>query len=218
MTYKLSPSSLSLFNDCQRCFYLNQNKKIKRPQGIFPSLPSGMDIVIKEYFDQCREEGRRPDELTALPKDVTLYQDMKQLKVWRNNFKGIRWNDDGGNTLFGAIDDLLQQDEKLIVLDHKTKGFKPKEGEEDKTIEYYQQQLDMYALLFQKNGFSVAETGHILLWYPEGVKGSGLVQFATKLYDISLSPTNAQAVFEKALGVLQGAEPEAAKKCEYCKR
>ena len=216
MTYKLSPSSLSLFNDCQRCFYRSQNYKIGRPSGIFPSLPSGMDKVIKEYFDECRKEGRRPEELAALPQEVGLYQDLKQLTTWRNNFKGIRWNDAKGNTLFGAIDDLLQRDETLIVLDHKTKGFKPKEP--DKTIDYYQQQLDLYALLFQKNGFNVAENGHILLWYPERVNGSGIVQFATKLYDVALSPANAQAVFEKALEVLQRAEPEAAEKCEYCRR
>lgn len=175
-----------------------------------------MDKVIKKYFDECRKEGRRPEELATLPVDVTLYQDLKRLNTWRDNFKGIRWSDAGGNTLFGAIDDLLQQDETLIVLDHKTKGFKPKEP--DKTIDYYQQQLDLYALLFQKNGFTVADTGHILLWYPEKVNGSGIVQFATKLYDVALSPANAQAVFERALEVLHGAEPEAAEKCEYCQR
>ncbi len=216
MKYKLSPSSLSLFNDCQRCFYLSQNKQIERPRGIFPSLPSGMDKVIKEYFDECRRERRRPEELAALPADVNLYQDLKQLSTWRNNYKGIRWNDAAGNTLSGAIDDLLQQEDTLIILDHKTKGFKPKEP--DKTVDYYQQQLDMYALLFEKNGFTVADTGHILLWYPEKVNGSGLVQFATKLYDLALSPANAQAVFEKALEILHGAEPEAAEKCEYCRR
>ncbi len=216
MTYKLSPSSLSLFADCPRCFYLDKNQHSGRPRGIFPSLPSGMDKVIKEYFDQCRKEGRRPDELADLPADINLYQDLKQLATWRNNFKGIRWDDTEGNTLFGAIDDLLQRDETLIVLDHKTKGFKPKEP--DKTIDYYQQQLEMYALLFEKNGFTVADTGHILLWYPETVRGSGVVQFATKLYDVSLSPSHAQELFETALGVLQGAEPKRSEKCEYCKR
>src|SRR3989344_3910500 len=158
MNYKLSPSSLSLFNDCQRCFYLSQNKNIRRPRGIFPSLPSGMDKVIKEYFDRCREEGKRPEELAGLPENVRLYSEMKNLAVWRNNRRGIRWDDTTGDTLFGAIDDLLQRDEMLIILDHKTKGFKPKEP--DKTVDYYQQQLNMYAFLFQKNGFDVADTGH----------------------------------------------------------
>jgi len=46
---RLSPSSLNLFLECPRCFWLDKNKGIKRPRGIFPSLPSGMDSVIKKY-------------------------------------------------------------------------------------------------------------------------------------------------------------------------
>src|SRR3989344_4511673 len=48
MTYKFSPSSLSLLKDCPRCFWLNFNKNIKRPDSIFPSLPSGMDKILKK--------------------------------------------------------------------------------------------------------------------------------------------------------------------------
>ncbi|GAI53572.1 unnamed protein product, partial [marine sediment metagenome] len=43
---RLSPSALNLFLQCPRCFWLEKNKGIKRPRGIFPSLPSGMDSVI----------------------------------------------------------------------------------------------------------------------------------------------------------------------------
>ena len=51
MTYKFSPSSLSLLKDCPRCFWLKFNKDIKRPDSIFPSLPSGMDKILKVHFD-----------------------------------------------------------------------------------------------------------------------------------------------------------------------
>ena len=43
----LSPSALNVFNDCPRCFWLDKNKRMKQPRGIFPSLPSGMDKVLK---------------------------------------------------------------------------------------------------------------------------------------------------------------------------
>ena len=46
--YKLSPSSLNLFVNCPRCFYLQVVKKIKRPDTPFPSLPSGMDDALKQ--------------------------------------------------------------------------------------------------------------------------------------------------------------------------
>ena len=49
--YKLSPSALNLFLNCPKCFWLDRNKGKKRPRGIYPSLPGGMDAVIKNYFD-----------------------------------------------------------------------------------------------------------------------------------------------------------------------
>ncbi len=52
MAFKLSPSSLNLMQDCPRCFWLTQHKVWKRPAGIFPSLPSGMDRILKIHFDK----------------------------------------------------------------------------------------------------------------------------------------------------------------------
>src|SRR3989338_6659737 len=52
----LSPSALNLFLECARCFWLEKVKKIKRPRGIFPSLPGGMDRIIKTYFDSYRSQ------------------------------------------------------------------------------------------------------------------------------------------------------------------
>jgi len=55
-TYKLSPSALHLLDECPRCFWLTQHKLWKRPIGIFPSLPNGMDKILKEYFDLYRDK------------------------------------------------------------------------------------------------------------------------------------------------------------------
>jgi len=63
---RLSPSSLNLFLECRRCFWLDKNKGIKRPRGIFPSLPSGMDSVIKKYFDSYRLNSDMPPEMMFL--------------------------------------------------------------------------------------------------------------------------------------------------------
>ena len=63
MSYKLSPSSLCLMEDCPRCFWLQFNKNIRRPNGIFPSLPSGMDRVLKAHFDSFRDKNELPSEL-----------------------------------------------------------------------------------------------------------------------------------------------------------
>jgi len=61
--YKLSPSSLNILEDCSRCFWLYIVKKHSRPSGAFPSLPSGVDRILKHHFDKYREKGELPPEL-----------------------------------------------------------------------------------------------------------------------------------------------------------
>ncbi len=63
MPFKLSPSALNLMKECPRCFWLTQHKVWKRPAGIFPSLPSGMDKILKEHFNKFMEKGQLPPEL-----------------------------------------------------------------------------------------------------------------------------------------------------------
>jgi len=55
MPFKISPSSISLMNECPRCFWLDKHKVWIRPNGIFPSLPSGMDSILKKHFDKFRD-------------------------------------------------------------------------------------------------------------------------------------------------------------------
>ena len=58
LTFKLSPSTLNLMHECPRCFWLSTRKVWTRPAGIFPSLPSGMDGILKTHFDKFMEKGK----------------------------------------------------------------------------------------------------------------------------------------------------------------
>ena len=209
--YKLSPSSLSLLKDCPRCFWLNFNKGIKRPEGIFPSLPSGMDRILKEHFDSFRDKGQLPPELKEL-KDVKLFDDKKLLEEWRNNRKGIRWTDKEGNLFKGAIDNLLKKGKKLIVLDYKTRGFPLK----DDTAEHYQNQLDIYNLLLRKNNFKTEYYAYLLFYHPNKVSGNGDVIFNKDLIKMKISIKNAEKIFKEALEVLKKEMPKASEECVYC--
>src|SRR3989338_4732005 len=152
MPYKFSPSSLSLLKDCPRCFWLQFNKDIKRPAGIFTSLPSGMDGILKTHFDNFRDKGELPPELcdNAECKNLKLFDNQELLKEWRNSRKGLWFEDKEGNVLHGGIDNMLinKTNNKLIVLDYKTRGFPLKED----THEHYQDQLNIYAWLLEKLG------------------------------------------------------------------
>src|SRR3989338_1881044 len=199
MPYKLSPSSLSLLKECPRCFWLHHNRGIKRPDTIFPSLPSGMDRVLKEHFDACRDKGILPPELKGL-KDVKLFDDKGLLEVWRNNRKGVQWVDGKGNLFKGAVDNILVKGSKLIVLDYKTRGFPLKED----THSHYQDQLDIYNLLLRKNDYETEDYAYLLFYNPDKVNENGDVVFNSELIKIKADINNAENIFKRAIEVLEG--------------
>lgn len=216
MKYKLSPSSLNLMLECPRCFWLQIVKKIKRPNGIFPSLPSGMDKVLKEHFDRFMEKGKLPPELCENKecKDLKLFDDKEKLEIWRSNFKGIEYIDkDSGVLLHGAVDNILIKGKKLIVLDYKTRGFPLKED----THEHYQTQMDLYNFLLRKNNYETEDFTFLIFYYPNCVTDTGEVIFDTKLIKIKTNPKNGEKVFKKAIKILEQEEPpEPSKECEFC--
>lgn len=213
MQYKFSPSSLSLLKECPRCFWLHFNKGIKRPAGIFPSLPSGMDGILKKHFDILMEKGELPPELQELNGDVKLFDDAELLKLWRNNFKGIQWADEKGNLFRGAVDNILQKGNKLIVLDYKTRGYPLKED----TAKHYQDQLDIYTFLLRRNGYETEDYAYLLFYHPDRVNENGDFVFHTDLVRIDVSIKNAERIFNEAVKVLEEDMPEASDNCQFCR-
>ena len=213
MAYKLSPSALGLFKDCPECFWLEKKKGIKRPEGIFPSLPSGVDKVLKTHFDSFRSRGELPPELKELPQSVKLFPDIELLKVWRNNFKGISFKDKEGNELHGAVDELLVKDGKLIVLDFKTRGFPLKED----TAELYRNQLDIYNFLLRKNNHAAEDYSYLLFFHPKGISEKGDLLLNIDLIKMDVDVKVAEKLWQDALKTLEGdKEPKASEECGFC--
>ena len=213
MTYKLSPSSMNLIEDCPRCFWLQIVKRISRPAGIFPSLPSGVDKMLKEHFDRFRDNNKLPPELKEL-KDINLFDDKDLLKIWRNNLKGIEYRDEENDVLLhGAVDNLLTKEGKLIVLDYKTRGFALKED----TAHHYQDQLDIYNFLLRKNGYETKDYAYLLFYLPEKVLESGEFVFKTELVKMKTDVDHAEFLFKRAIKIIQEEIPEPSEKCKFCK-
>ncbi|MFA6023241.1 MAG: PD-(D/E)XK nuclease family protein [Candidatus Pacearchaeota archaeon] len=212
MGFKLSPSSLSLMQDCPRCFWLDKHNIWKRPASIFPSLPSGMDNILKTHFDKFRDRGELPPELkeSECKNGCKLFQDKELLKIWRNNLQGIRWEDEKGNILCGAVDNILIKGNKLIVLDYKTRGYPCKED----THEHYQNQLDIYNFLLNKNKYETEDYAFLLFYVPKEVSEGGEVIFETELKKIKINIKNAEKIFNDAIELLNSACPE--ESCEWC--
>ncbi len=141
-----------------------------------------------------------------------MFNNEEILVVWRNNLKGIRWEDKEGNILFGAVDNILIKEEKLIVLDYKTKGFPIKDEEESGG--YYQNQLNIYNFLLRKNGYSTENYAFLLFYIPNRVLETGEIVFDTLLARRNISIKDAEKLFRNAIELLRGECPE--KRCEWC--
>ena len=195
--------------DCPKCFWLQLRKNLKRPEGIFPSLPSGMDRILKDHFDSFIGKQILPPELVKHNVDAKLFEDKKLLDKWRDYKRGIEWKDEKGNILKGAVDNILIKDDKLIVLDYKTRGYEVKED----THEHYRDQMDLYNLLLRKNNFKTQDYSYLLFYHPDKVVDN-IFLFHTALIKIDVNIKHAEKIWESAIELLDGNMPAASRECE----
>lgn len=210
---RLSPSGLNIFLDCHRCFWLERNKNIKRPRGIFPSLPGGMDSVIKVYFDKYRVKNDMPPEVKdKLP--GKLFSNMGTIKRWRSWLQtDLSYEDKTINaTLSGALDDCLTEDGFYIPLDYKTRGSELIEDPR----KYYQTQLDCYCLILDSSGFKTKGIAYLLYFWPVEVFEKGMIQFKVESIRIETNIDSAKKIFRDAVTCLKQEIPSASPNCEYC--
>ena len=66
---------------------------------------------------------------------------------------------------------MNKKNEKLIVLDYKTRGFPLKED----TAAHYQLQLDVYNFLLRKNDHDTEDYAYLLFYVPREVTATGEV-------------------------------------------
>lgn len=212
---KISPSGISYLLECPRCLWLYVNEDLKRPRGAYPSLPDGMDNVFKKYFDEYRKRGELPPEIDGKV-EGRLFEDGEKLRAWQEfNFGrgGISAEFPEYNMkVSGAVDELLvAPGGKIIPFDFKTRGYPTKED----THEHYRHQLDLYALLFQKNGMEPAEYGYLLFFWPVSYE-MGMASFETELIKMEVSTSRGLSVLKRAYEIIRGPIPKAHQKCEYC--
>ncbi len=220
INYRISPTTgLNLYKECPKCFWLHYNSKVSRPRGIFPSLPGGMDEVIKVYFDKYR--GKKP----GLPPEIVgkvsgiLVPDQALMDSWRNWRTGLSWETEisfrqkkAQVTLFGALDDCLIDGQNYIPLDYKTRGSAPRPGDSE---QYYQTQLDSYATLLNHNGLPVADFGFLVYYYPDKVAEKGSVTFHVQPVKVGTSVARLEKLLTDAVKLLLSPMPKEHSRCEY---
>jgi CRISPR/Cas system-associated exonuclease Cas4 (RecB family) len=209
---RLSPSALNVFLECRKCFWLEYGANVHRPRGPFPSLPGGMDILIKKYFDRYRAVGKLPPEIDGKV-DGALFADPEVLAKWRSWRSGLSFYDKEVDAiLVGALDDCIVYEGKYIPADYKTRGFDIKEGGES----FYQNQLNCYSFLLEANQLPQPSYAYLIYFIPRELKGAGLVQFSVEVKKVQTSPEDALATFRAAVEVLKQPIPPSHTNCQFC--
>ena len=72
--------------------------------------------------------------------------------------------------------------------------------------------------MLRKNGYLTEDYTFLLFYYPNNVLETVEVVFDTKLIKIKTNASNGEKVFKEAVKILSlDTEPEACKKCGFCK-
>ncbi len=173
-----------------------------------------MDRVLKAHFDRFREKNQLPPELAKEETNAALFKDRDLLDAWRSAYRGVQWTDPETGIMFmGAVDEILEKEGKLIVLDYKTRGYALKEN----TASLYQEQLDIYTLLLQKNNYSTEEYAYLLFYIPKEVKEDGNFIFDAHLVKMKVNVENGARLLKQAADlVLNPTPPGPSERCFYC--
>jgi CRISPR/Cas system-associated exonuclease Cas4 (RecB family) len=210
---ELSPSSLNLFLECPRCFWLYKAKGIHRPSGPMSSLPSGMDLLIKKYFDKYRALGKIPPAIEGKIQGKLL-EDQEKLNNWRSwQSTELKYVDENLNAVLrGGLDECFVWNDFYIPVDYKTRGFDLKANSE----KYYQNQLNCYTLLLEANGFKTPSFGYLIFYIPKELKENGIVRFNVEPVKVKTNPQDAKKLFEEAVKLLRGPAPPSHSTCDFC--
>lgn len=185
--FKLSRSKLELFLNCPRCFYNDRRLGIGQPPGYPFALNSAVDALLKKEFDLYRKAGQPHPLMTRHGiEGIPFAHD--RIDEWRDALHaGIQFHDAATNLIItGAVDDLwVNPKGELIIVDYKaTSKTEPLGIEADWQIGY-KRQMALYAWLFKKNNFLVADIGYFV--YCNGLVNRD--RFDQKLeFDIAVIP------------------------------
>lgn len=105
--WKLSPSGLYSFTECQSCFWVENH--YKRAPMLPLLLNSAMDSILKHRYDLYRAQGSFPPETKVLENEgLKPFDDLERLTRWREDTNALKVVDkEIGYVLVGKIDDVL---------------------------------------------------------------------------------------------------------------
>ncbi len=220
--WRLSRSKIELFNECPRCFYLDNKLGTGRPRGPAFTLNIAVDTLLKKEFDFHRANGTAHPLMQKYGIDAVPFQH-KNMNTWRENFEGVEYfHEPTGFTVSGAVDDIwVNPKGELIVVDYKatSKAGTITTLEDSSWNEQYKRQMGVYQWLLRNNGFEVSSTGYFVYANASSDKKAfdGQLEF-----EVTVVPSDGSAdwiddILPKIKKTLDASTlPASGKDCEYC--
>lgn len=212
--WRLSPSGLYTYTECQSCFWIDNH--YRRPPMLPLLLNSAMDSVLKARYDQYRTKGKFPPEAKALSEQgIAPFTDMKRLKHWREDLNALRVIDnEAGYVLVGKIDDVLvKASGQLVPADYKSSGNAPAEDKQ----KYYRDQLAAYGFMFARRGHAVSDRAYLLHYYVADKSDPSLaVKFAAHVDRVAIDVEAIEQKLHEMTRLLNGKYPGHNPDCERC--
>ncbi len=219
--WRLSRSKIGLFQECPRCFYIDNKLGTARPPGFPFNLNSAVDALLKKEFDIHRVGKTAHPLMSKYGVDAVPFQHPK-MDIWRENFKGIDYRHEStGFTVSGAVDDVwVTPQNELIIADYKATSKDEKiEVLDQEWHDGYKHQMEVYQWLFRRNGFTVSDMGYFV--YANASKDKkafdGQLEFEITLVPHKGDDSWVESTLQDIKATLESELlPAPAPECDYC--
>ena len=212
--WKLSPSGLYGYTDCQSCFWVDNH--YKRAPMLPLLLNSAMDSILKHRYDKYRADDTFPPESIELEKEgIKPFKDLELLQEWREKVNTLRVVDEkAGYELRGKIDDVLvESDGRLIPADYKSSGNPPADDKQ----KYYRDQLAAYGFMFKQHGHEVSDRAYLLHYFPKDKTNPDIkVEFDGHVDLVDIGVIDIEKKLKDMVALLNGQYPGHNNECNKC--
>ena len=175
------------------------------------NLNKRTDVLLKEEFDEYRKKGEphpifsKNNLSNIIPFDSDLIEEWREAQTAGVQYKH-EFPDGSHVTVCGGIDDVLfnTDTKELVMIDYKSTWFENVCQDSEWILEHYwnydvkkgdykrwyKYQLNFYAHLFRKNGYSVSNTAYIYLVHADNNQDTwdNKINFEATLIPANLDP------------------------------
>lgn len=209
----LSKSSLGIFKDCPKCFWMAKNRKVDRPRGIVASIIGGVDKAMKRSVESSVARGAPHSYLADVPggqpfRDRARLQKFMKWQTFQAVVDGVK--------LWGELDDLVEFPAEGLVAPWDFKSNGEERTWSEYVEKYYTLDGDLYHVILEE-GQKLKCTGkaYFTFTWPSDSMDATLA-FSHHTIEVDTDPARAVALAQAAVKCLEGAMPLSSTSCEYC--